>query len=264
MTLAAANVVAPAPLIHRTKAYAKCTKARRVKGATPASVLAVCEHPRPWESQPRSTSSGDVLERLDGLGSPQDEWLTRADPPLLIRQHSTRAGAIRLRSDKPADQEEGAKLLRKAACSGFSSRSVDGEGGGHARAAPMRWVSHELQRYMAARAHANQTAPAGAPPLDYRVTIENDTAKVFYELDGKSIEAKPGKFRIVRQGQTTVISSFDSGWDFEGQWIETWTFHLLRTSEKSAFVNFVRTVNNPYLPVTFNWKTFSVVAEGTS
>jgi len=73
---------------------------------------------------------------------------------------------------------------------------------------------------------------------------------------------KPGKFTVSQLDETVVVSVLDSGSDFDGKWIETWSITFLRLTEKEAVVNYIRTVNNRDMPSTFSWRTFTTVAEG--
>jgi hypothetical protein len=78
------------------------------------------------------------------------------------------------------------------------------------------------------------------------------------------VEAKPGKFRVAVLDQTAIVSAVDSGWDFEGKWIESWSIQLLRTGHDSAVASFFRTANNVNIPSTIPWRTFSALAEGSA
>jgi hypothetical protein len=103
-----------------------------------------------------------------------------------------------------------------------------------------------------------------AAPLveSYRITLTGNTPHVFIKSGTEWSEAKPGKFTVKQEGQSLNVSAMDSGWDFDGKWIESWTFQLLRTGVDESSVWYLRTVNNPYLPSRFAWKTFGGYAEG--
>ncbi len=243
-------------------AYGKCTEAGRAR-ATPSVVMAACKETADKGIPAAQYVIGVTFLNADGVKSPQAlEWLTRAaatgHPPA---QHAL--AMIKMSSAVESDRSEGRELMRQSACSGFPQASQLLENAKIPRAqlhcddSPTNFNGTWNMALVTTKA-----PPAGTPKLNYRILIENDASKVFYEADGKWIESKPGKFRLIREGQTAVISSIDSGWDFDGQWIETWSFYLLRTGNKTAFASFVRTVNNPHLPPSLNWKAFSFFADG--
>jgi hypothetical protein len=64
--------------------------------------------------------------------------------------------------------------------------------------------------------------------------------------------------------QSAAITAFDSGWDFDGEWIESWTIQLLRVGLDDARVSYLRTVNNPHMPAAISWRTFSSISEGSA
>lgn len=101
--------------------------------------------------------------------------------------------------------------------------------------------------------------------MTLKISIGSDNAvRVFIKPSGDWVEAKPGKFTVSVLDQTAIVSALDSGWDFEGKWIESWSIQLLRTGRDSATASFFRTVNNVHIPVTIPWRTFSVLAEGSA
>ena len=96
----------------------------------------------------------------------------------------------------------------------------------------------------------------------YKVTIQGSAVRVFVKSDDEWIEAKPGKFTFTQLEQSATIAATDSGWDFDGKWIESWTLQFMRTGPNDAAVAYLRTVNNPNLPDQFNWRAFSSFAKG--
>jgi hypothetical protein len=110
----------------------------------------------------------------------------------------------------------------------------------------------------------DKAAPAGPEVQSYRITVGAGAPRVHYKVDEKWIEAKPGRFVMTQNDETATISVSDSGWDFDGKWIETWTIQLLRTGHDEAAASYLRTVNNPHLPAQFSWRTFTTFAEGTA
>jgi hypothetical protein len=243
-------------------AYRKCTEAGRARAAPPV-VMAACKGIADNGIPAAQFVIGVTFLNADGVKSPQAlEWLTRAaatgHPPA---QHAL--AMIKMSSAVESDRSEGRELMRQSACSGFPQANQLLEKVKVPRAqlhcddSPTNFAGTWNLALVTTKA-----PPAGTPKRNYRISIENDAAKVFYEDKDKWIESKPGTFRLTREGQTAVISSIDSGWDFDGQWIETWTFYLLRTGEKTAFASFVRTVNNPHLPPSLSWKAFNSFADG--
>jgi len=75
---------------------------------------------------------------------------------------------------------------------------------------------------------------------------------------------KPGRFRIETHKQSATVTAVDLGFDFDGEWIESWTIQLLRLGVDEAHVAYLRTVNNPHMPRGFSWRAFSSFSEGTA
>ena len=106
----------------------------------------------------------------------------------------------------------------------------------------------------------DKTAPAKE---NYRISIAGGSARVSIEIGGKWTEVK-GAFTVNQLDETITIMNTDSGWDFDGKWVESWTFQLLRTGPDEAKAVYLRTVNNPHLPTRFAWRAFANFAEGTA
>ena len=116
--------------------------------------------------------------------------------------------------------------------------------------ADMKWVKTDL--------------PAEGT-ITLKIAVASDkTARVFMKSSSGWAEVKPGKFNLSVLDQTAILSALDSGWDFEGKWIESWSIQLLRSSSDSATASFFRTVNNVHIPSPVPWRTFSVLAEGSA
>jgi hypothetical protein len=110
-------------------------------------------------------------------------------------------------------------------------------------------------------------APAGAAPHameNYRISIKWLRASVSINVDGKWTEVKPGRFTVAQHDESITIAATDIGWDFDGKWIESWTFQMMRTAPDQASVAYLRNVNNPHVPPRFSWRTFATFAEGTA
>ena len=101
--------------------------------------------------------------------------------------------------------------------------------------------------------------------ITLKIAVASDnTARVFTKTSSGWTEVKPGRFKLSVLDQTAVVSALDSGWDFEGKWIESWSLQLLRSGSDSATASFFRTVNNVHIPSPVPWRTFSVLAEGSA
>ena len=60
--------------------------------------------------------------------------------------------------------------------------------------------------------------------FDFKISVGADgTVKVFRKSAAAWSEVKQGKFAISVLDQTAIVSVLDSGWDFEGKWIESWS-----------------------------------------
>jgi hypothetical protein len=246
-------------------AYGKCTEAGRAPKAAPAAVLAACKGIADQGVPAAQYLIGMSFLNTDGFSSPEAAvWLQRAatlgNPPA-----QTALAIVKLNQKNEKAIEEGRDLLRRAACNG-TRQALDLIAQAKVKREQLGCDDSLLDFNGTWQADLTflKTPPSGPSQFSYRVVVEGTSVRVLRESGGEWSEVKPGKFTLRREGQTAIVTAIDSGWDFDGQWIETWTFHLLRTGEKTAFTNFVRTVNNPHLPVSLSWRAFAGVAEGVA
>jgi len=200
----------------------------------------------------------EVGDRTSGI-----EWLEKAaasgNPAATFA-----LGSVLLQEESPASVERGRVLFRQAVCTGYPPAVSALAQGGVARdkigclpatdedftgewVADLKWVKIE---------------PVGEGGPQMKLSFANDSVQVFMKSDSDWVEVKSGKFRVTQLEQSINVSSMDTGWDFDGKWIESWTIQLLRTAANEASLTFLRTVNNPHIPPALSWRTFSTVAEG--
>jgi len=247
------------------QAYGKCTGFATSDQPPPPEAVQLCQVPAS-QGLPGAQFALAAILLDQSKGAPAPEaiaWLEKAvktgHPPA-----AHLLGAIYLRSATPELQARGRELLRFAICSGYppaqQMRSViapdnaqlDCAGFGPFNfdgtwSSSMKWVQRSA-------------ASGDAPEL--RLTVSQKEAKVYMHSSQGWVEVKPGQFTVRQADDSMVISALDSGWDLDGKWVETWTIHLLRLSDKEALMNFVRTVNNLHMPPESTLKVFTSVAEG--
>ena len=85
-------------------------------------------------------------------------------------------------------------------------------------------------------------------PLGLRLLVDQEAARVWLELDGAWVEAKPGAFRMEQSMGNAVIQATDSGVDADGKWVETWAIVATLRSPDSMLMAWSRVVNNLDLP----------------
>ena len=193
------------------------------------------------------------------------EWFEKAAANGHIEAAYVLASVYLQRPDEPS-REKGAQLLRLSICSGYPPAestlieqrirkedvdcglnplfSFDGDWVG-----TLTWLK-------------DLPGTKSDTDLELKVTFASGGAYVHVKEDASWSEVKPGSFKVSQLDETAIVSALDSSWDLDGKWIESWTIHLLRISESEATVSIVRTVNNPHLPASFGWRTFTTVAEG--
>jgi hypothetical protein len=201
--------------------------------------------------------SGDDMTR--GI-----EWLEKAvaagSPPAAFHL----ATILLRRKDEPSISR-GRELFKVALCAGYPDavRAITKAGGSKDAVACAPSPETDFSGEWSISLKWDQ-APGGASMESYRVSIHEGRANVSMKIDGRWTEIKAGKFTLTQQDQSLTIAATDSGWDFDGKWIESWTIQLMRTGADEASVAYLRTVNNPYLPSRFLWRTFATFAEGTA
>lgn len=104
--------------------------------------------------------------------------------------------------------------------------------------------------------------PVGETMPQLKLLFKDNDVQVFMKIGEGWQEIKPGRFKLTHAEQSITVSVIDTGWDFDGKWIEAMTIHLLRTGMDEASMSYLRTVNNAHVPNTFTWRAFSTIAEG--
>jgi len=259
--LAAASV--EPPRIDYAEAYGECTKAMHV-GAEQA--LAKCEAPARAGITGAQYVMGALLTNRNSADDMTRgvEWLEKAVAGGSPAAAHHLASILMQRSDD-ASVSRGRSLFKSAACAGYppALEELNAAGAAQQSLSCASSPDTDFAGDWSLAMKWDKTAPAKTVE-SYRVSIAGGTARVYAQSDGKWIEVKPGKFTMSQQDQSLTISVTDTGWDFDGKWIESWTIQLMRVSADEAAVAYLRTVNNPFLTSKFSWKTFATFAEGTA
>jgi hypothetical protein len=203
-------------------------------------------------------------------GAPADivtgtEWLEKAvaggSPPAAFHLAS-----LLLQQKDPSAVARGRELFKSAACAGYPEavKAVRDAGASIEKLACPPVAETDFSGDWSVRLKWGTTSPAGPATESYRISIGGGEVHVSMLIGGTWQEVKAGKFTLSQNDRSLTVASTDSGWDFDGKWIESWTLQFMRTSPDDATVAFLRTVNNPYLPAQLSWKTFSTFAEGTA
>ena len=95
------------------------------------------------------------------------------------------------------------------------------------------------------RIHGAGLDPKDYPEQTWRIAVQGETVRMFIQRDGKFLEIKPGKFRMIRDLNNTLIYSLDSGSDSDGPWIETEVWSILKKSPTTLGITFAGAINNP-------------------
>lgn len=242
------------------KAYEKCTEYAESEQVAPPEAEAVCLGPAKQGSPGAQYALGAILlshqKYQDGL-----QWLEKAAAAKLPPAAHL-LGSIYVQTKDAARQARGRDLLTFAICSGYppsQEQEVKTAAGNPKCAQPSAPFDGTWTGQL------TWVKPSPSSKTDQlRVTVQGSSVKVLMHSGDKWTEVKPGRFAAQQVDDTLYISTLDSGWDFDGKWIETWTIHLLRTSDNQATMHFLRTVNNIYVPESTGLRTFSTVAEGSA
>ncbi|MEO8380273.1 MAG: hypothetical protein ABI779_11470 [Acidobacteriota bacterium] len=257
----AAETVAAAPAIDYSVAYGECTNAVR---QSPEEALAKCEGPARAGIVGAQYVMGAVLVNRGDIAQ-GTEWLEKAvaagSPPAAFSLAS-----FLLQQKEPSAVTRGRELFKSAACAGYPEAIKALEEAGSSfvalRCPPI--AETDFSGEWSIRLKWDKASPAGAATESYRVSIAGNEVHVSVLIADKWQEVKPGKFGLSQNDRSLTVAATDSGWDFDGKWIESWTLQLMRTSADDATVAYLRTVNNPYLPPQLKWKTFATFAGGTA
>ncbi len=241
-------------------AYAKCITLATSKEPPPPEADQVCLKPARQGLPGAEYALGAILlsrqEYPDAI-----QWLERAakadNPPAAYL-----LAEIYLGSQDSDLEKRGRELLEFAICSGYPPAQ-----GSQSRAALGELKCSSAERkpfdgsWSATLDWVKQTPGVGNAD-GLKIVLSGDAAKVLLQSGESWVEFKPGKFRAEQVDETLIVSATDSGWDFDGKWIESWTVQLLRTSPDQADLVVLRTVNNVYVPESTGLRTFATMAQG--
>lgn len=198
-----------------------------------------------------ATSAVEWLEKSAAAGHPSAQCLL---------------ASVLLQEESNASKQRGAALLKSAACAGEPSalEALKQAGATRERIGCTEEPEENFDGEWLADLRWTKSGPVTPPSATYplKVVVAGARVQVFVQAEGKWIEVKAGAFRIEKHQRTAIVTATDSGWDFDGQWIEVWSLQLLRLGRDDAYAVFTRTVNNPYMPATIPWRAFSSFAEG--
>lgn len=250
------------------EAYGACVEVLTSGAPLPTNAVELCTRARQTKLPGADYALALLLLRDD-----ESAGLTEATELLELAVESGHPGAaftlagLHLRSTDPASRRRGQQLFNFAFCSGHPQAKEVAPGLGFSprdlechTPSPLdlsgSWFS-EL-RWVTAEPGSETPAP------EIRVVLSGSTAQVYLKSDGAWREVKPGSFVATQLDGTAVVRSLDTGWDLDGQWVESWTIHLQRLDPGRGHMSLLRSVNNVYLPASSEWKTFTYLASGES
>ncbi|HEX8173299.1 MAG TPA: hypothetical protein VF824_22385 [Thermoanaerobaculia bacterium] len=248
-------------------AYQQCTEATHKTPLDVDAVVARCEAPARQGVPGAQYVIGAMLANRGKANDLETAmpWLEKA----ANAGHPAAAfhlASLLVTSKDPAQVERGRTLFRAAACAGAPQAldTLQKAGGTRESIGCAPAADTDFSGEWTLDLKWQNPLPGSQTTQSYRVVIEGTAARVYYKLKDAWVEAKPGKFVFTQQDQSATVAVTDSGWDFDGKWIETWTMQLMRTGADEAAVAYLRTVNNPHLPPQLAWRTFSNFAQGTA
>lgn len=240
------------------QAYAKCSGFAVSQEPAPPEAETVCLGPANQGLPAAQYALGAILlsheKYEDGL-----QWLEKAAANKLPPAAHL-LGTVYVQSKDPSLQARGRDLLTYAICTGYPPaqepevKTAAGNPACSTSVVPFdgTWTG-QLQW--------QKSNPSGTSG-QLRVTVNAGAVKVFMQAGNDWVEAKPGRFTAQQVEDTLFVSTIDSGWDLDGKWVESWTIQILRTGADEATMQFVRTVNNIYMPESTGLKVFTSIAEG--
>jgi hypothetical protein len=246
-------------------AYQRCVSAVQEGAAGVAKALSECDGPAKEGIPGAQYAMGALLVNRAGTGDVEQgvKWLESAvaagSPPAAFH-----LATVYLQKGDAESVARGRQLFRSAACAGYPpALSALREGGASVESLACQPAADtDFTGDWVAELKWQKTEPVGEGGQALKLSIGGGTVHVHMKAGDAWVEVKEGKFSMSQLDQTLTISAADSGWDFDGKWIESWTIQLLRTGADSATVSFLRTVNNPHVPGRLSWRTFSTLAEG--
>lgn len=244
-------------------AYSACTNAFHTSGKDIGGVLVACEDAAKmgvpgaqYVMGALLTNRGEGDDLITGIA-----WLEKA----VASGHPAAAyhlGGMLIQSEKTAPRARG--LLKLAICAGYPPAVQELAAAGVDKST-MQCSPPTDSDFSGDWLLSLRWDPSAEPEElteSYKISIREGVVSVFFREGDEWIEAKPGRFSFSQLDQSATVAVTDSGWDFDGKWIESWTIQLMRTGRDEADVAYLRTVNNPQLPHAFSWRTFSSFAEG--
>jgi hypothetical protein len=251
------------------KAYRDCVTAATDPNATSGKAVEMCLAPAKVGVPGAQYALGAALLDRDEAGDRTTgiEWLEKSaasgNPAAAFRL----AGAL-LEEESPASQARARDLFKAAACAGYpyalDALQQDGVTRESIGCPPVPEEDFAGEWIADLESVTPGAIGADASKYELKIVIANDSPRVFAKFDNVWDEVKPGRFEVHKHGQTATVAAVDKGWDFDGEWIESWTIQLLRTGRDEAHVAYLRTVNNVYLPRTFPWRAGSVFYKGNA
>jgi hypothetical protein len=242
-------------------AYSLCTEAAMKPDAESAGIAACKEPAEAGVPGAQYAMGALLLNRAKGAVPPEAvQWLERA----VAAGHPGAAYFLAsvLGSTNPA---RAAELLRTAACGEYKPALDEFQKSDLAfdrTTCPPRRHTDFTGEWSGKLAWVKIPPGASDAGSELKIAFSGNEVHVFMRHDDAWIEVKPGLFKVAQIDETAVVSVLDSGSDFDGKWIESWSLTLLRISDDEAVVTFSRTVNNRDMPANLSWRTFTTVEEG--
>jgi len=242
-------------------AYGRCTDTYMKPNADPAAGVAACrEAAEAGVPGAQYAMAGALLELAHGESSPEAvQWLERA-----VASGHAGASYLLARLIGATDRQRANSLFRAAVCGESQAALADLQKHGVAfdrSSCPRRPLADFSGEWSGRLGYTKPIVESSGGP-ELKVVFNAGSARVYAKIGDAWMEVKPGKFTVSQLGETVVVSALDSGSDFDGKWIETWSLTFLRLTESESVVNYIRTVNNRDMPATFSWRTFTTIAEG--
>jgi hypothetical protein len=247
-------------------AYSRCTEAARNPKTEPKQALAACAGPAAQGVPGAQYAMGAILlNSANGEVSPDASmWLEKA----VASGHAGAAYVLaQLLASKgqTADRARVSDLMILSACGGYKPALADFEKVNKTEeqlpCSPRADTDFSGEWIGAVKWSKSGPVSAADASTDVRIVIRQGQPHVFMKYRDW-MEVKPGKWRLSQLDETMILSSLDSGSDFDGIWIEAWDFHLLRLNADEAAVSYMRTVNNRDMPASLSWRTFTTTAQG--
>lgn len=245
--------------------YHECTTAFQRSRADIAPVLAKCEEPANQGVPGAQYALGALLvNRATGddvaVGI---SWLEKASANGSIPA-AYHLATVLVESTEQAVAARGRELFKSAACAGYPQavRDLKDAGVSILSLGCSASSATEFSGDWIVSLKWDRSSASSDPTESYKLSIRGGRVNVFVKSGDEWVEAKAGKFSLSQLDQSATVAVTDSGWDFDGKWIESWTLQLMRLTADEAAVAYLRTVNNPQLPTHLSWRTFANFAEG--